>query len=185
MGESTVANHDANHAANYQVIISEAQLRERIVAMGRQISKDYQGRTVYCVGILDDGFVFLADLVRAITGDVLCQFVKPHIHGSNVATKQIFYAPEADIEGRHVLLCQGMLHTGQTTDFLLRNFQARSAASVAVCALLDRHSARRVKLDITYSGFLVGPEWLAGFGLGSPALNRNLPFLYAAPETRR
>ncbi len=188
MGEPTVAKYDADSAANYQIVISEAQLRERIAAMGRQISKDYQGRVVYCVGILEDGFVFVADLVRAITCDVICQFVKPHIQGncdSTTATTQIFYAPEVDIEGQHVLLCQGILNTGQTTDFLVRNFQARGAASVSVCALLDRHSARRVKLDVNYCGFLVGPQWLAGFGLGTPVLNRNLPFLYAAQETCR
>jgi len=171
-------------AANYQIVISETQLRQRIDALGRQISKDFQGRVVCCVGILEDGFVFVADLVRAITGDVICQFVKPHTgaYDSNLATTEIFYAPEADVEGQHVLLCQGMLHSGQTTDFLLRNFQARGAASVAVCALLDRQSARRVQLEVNYCGFLVGPQWLAGFGLGTPSLNRNLPFIYAAPE---
>lgn len=188
MGETTVANHDLHDPANYQIVISEAQLCERISAMGRQISKDYEGRGVHCVGILDDSFIFVADLVRAITCNVHCQFIKPHLRGicgSNLASKQIVYAPEIDIEGQHVLLCQGILHTGQTTDFLVRNFQARGAASVAVCALLDRHTARRVQLEINYCGFLVGAEWLAGFGLGSPALNRNVPFLYAANETRR
>ncbi len=112
MGEPTVAKYVADSAANYRIVISETQLRERIAAMGRQISKDYEGRVVFCVGVLEDGFVFVADLVRAITGDVLCQFVKPHTQGirdSNVATKQIFYAPEVDIVGQHVLLCQGML----------------------------------------------------------------------------
>jgi hypoxanthine phosphoribosyltransferase len=172
-------------AANYQIVISEAQLRQRIEALGREISKDYQGRVVYCVGILEDGFVFVADLIRAITGDVVCQFVKPHmqgLHDATTATTEIFYAPEADVEGQHVLLCHGLLSTGQTTDFLIRNFQARGAASVALCALLDRQSARRVQLEVNYCGFLVGPQFLAGFGLGAPQLNRNLPFIYAAPE---
>ncbi len=188
MGEATVATYDVHDPANYQIVISEAQLRERISAMGRQISKDYQGRVVHCVGILDDSFIFVADLARAMSCDVQCQFIKPHLRGicgDNVASKQIVYAPEVDIEGQHVLLCQGMLHTGLTTDFLVRNFQARGAASVAICALLDRHSGRRVQVDINYCGFLVGPQWLAGFGLGSPALNRNLPFLYATPEPQR
>jgi hypoxanthine phosphoribosyltransferase len=172
-------------AANYQIVISEAQLRQRIEALGRQISRDFEGRVVYCVGILEDGFVFVADLVRAITGDVICQFVKPHTQGlgeGNIATTEIFYAPEADVAGQHVLLCHGLLCTGQTTDFLIRNFQARGAASVSVCALLDRHSARRVHLEVNYCGFLVGPQFLAGYGLGTPSLNRNLPFIYAAPE---
>jgi hypoxanthine phosphoribosyltransferase len=173
--------------ANYQVVISEAQLRQRIDALGRQISKDFHGRVVCCVGILEDGFIFVADLVRAITGDVVCQFVKPHtqLQDSDVETTEIFYAPEADVEGRHVLLCHGLLSTGQTTDFLIRNFQARGAASVAVCALLDRQSARRVHLDVDYSGFLVGPQYLAGFGLGTPSLNRNLPFIFTTPEVPR
>jgi hypoxanthine phosphoribosyltransferase len=168
----------------YQVVISESQLRQRIDALGRQISKDFQGRVVYCVGILEDGFIFVADLVRAITGDVVCQFVKPHTQGlcgSNIETTEIFYAPEVDVEGQHILLCLGMLHSGQTTDFLIRNFQARGAASVAVCALLDRQSARRVHLEVNYCGFLVGPQLLAGFGLGTPNLNRNRPFIYTAP----
>ncbi len=184
MGESPVANQDGNHAANYQVIIpklnSPAHRRH-----GPSDIRDYQGRSCIASAFLDDGFVFLADLVRAITGDVLCQFVKPHTHGfraATVETKKIFYAPEVDVEGQHVLLCHGMLSTGQTTDFLIRNFQARGAASVAVCALLDRQSARRVHLEVDYCGFLVGPECLAGFGLGAPALNRNLPFIYAAQE---
>ena len=184
MAESTAANYPAN----YQIIISEDQLHQRIAALGRQISKDYRGRTVYCVGVLEDGFVFVADLVRAITCDVLCQFVKPHVErvfDSKTPTTKITYAPEVDIEGQHVLLCHGILSTGQTTDFLLRNFQARGAASVAVCALLDRQSSRRIHLEVNYCGFLVGPQWLAGFGLGTPALNRNLPFLYASQETRR
>lgn len=169
---------------NYQVVISESQLRQRIDALGRQISKDYEGRVVYCVGILEDGFIFMADLVRAITGDVVCQFVKPHTQGlcgTNLAT-EIFYAPEVNVAGQHILLCLGLLHSGQTTDFLIRNFQARGAASVSVCALLDRQSARRVHLEVQYCGFLVGTQWLAGFGLGAPSLNRNRPFIYTAPE---
>lgn len=181
------------NAANYQVVISETQLRQRIDSMGRQISKDYEGRVVCCVGILEDGFVFVADLVRAITGNVLCQFVKPHtrdLGGANIASNEIsateiFYAPEADVAGQHVLLCHGLLSTGQTTDFLIRNFQARGAASVALCVLLDRQSARRVHLEVHYCGFVVGPQWLAGFGLGTPNSNRNLPFIFAAPEIAR
>jgi hypoxanthine phosphoribosyltransferase len=175
-------------AANYQIVISEAQLRQRIESLGRQISRDFQGRVVCCVGILEDGFVFVADLVRAITGNVICQFVKPHTQGlaeRNGDTTEIFYAPEADVEGQHVLLCHGLLSTGQTTDFLIRNFQARGAASVAVCALLDRQAARRVQLEVKYCGFLIGPQFLAGYGLGTPDLNRNLPFVYAAPEIPR
>lgn len=175
----------AHDIEDREFVISEAQLRRRIASLGRQISHDYQGRVLHCVGVLENGFLFVADLVREITCDVRCQFVKPYVHefyDHHIATTEIFYAPEIDVEGQHILLCGGILSTGQTTEFLLRNFQARGAASIAVCSLLDRHFDRRVYLDVAYCGFLVGPQRLAGFGLGTPTLNRNLPFIFAAPE---
>jgi hypoxanthine phosphoribosyltransferase len=169
----------------YQIVIPELELRQRIIALGRQISQDFEGRGVTCVGVLENGFLFVGDLVRAITCEVRCQFVMPYVHEfheGNIATTQIFYAPEIDVIGRHIVLCEGILSTGQTTEFLRRNFMARGAASVSVCSLLDREADRRVDLHSTYCGFHVGPQRLAGFGLGTAALERNLPYIFAAPD---
>jgi hypoxanthine phosphoribosyltransferase len=169
-----------------QVVISESQLRQRIASLGAQISRDFAGRSLLCVGVLENGFLFAADLVRAITCDVQCEFVKPYTHvfrDGNTETTQIFYAPEIDVRGKHILLCEGILSTGLTTEFLTHNFLARGAASIAVCSLLDRLRDRRVNIDVAYYGFQVGPQWLAGFGLGpaSHTLQSNLPYIYAAP----
>lgn len=167
----------------HHVAISEAELRERIASLGQQISNDYQGRVVHCVGVLESAFIFTADLVRAIGGDVRCQFVKPFtnvLSSGGTEFTQILYSPEVVVQGEHVLLCEAILATGQTTDFLIRNFYARGAASVAVCALLDRPSDRRVQLDVAYSGFSIGPERLAGYGLsaGPSALLSNVPYIF-------
>jgi hypoxanthine phosphoribosyltransferase len=173
----------------HPVVISEAELRRRIAELGAQISRDYAGRVVHCVGVLESGFIFIADLVRSIRGEVRCQFVKPYVDlvsDGNREMKQIFYSPEIDVHGEHILLCEAMLSSGQTTDFLIRHFQARGAASVAVCSLLERPSDRRVDLEIAYTGFCVGPQWLGGYGLsvGSTALLSNLPYIFAASDTR-
>jgi hypoxanthine phosphoribosyltransferase len=174
------------HIEEGQVVITEEQLRQRIALLGRQISKDYEDRGVHCVGVLDNGLLFVADLLRAITCEVRCQFVKPYTHvfrDRETETTQIFYSPELDVHGEHILLCEGILSTGQTTDFLIRHFQARGAASIAICSLLDRPSDRRVELDVAYYGFRVGPQWLTGYGLGMGAPTRqcNLPYILAAP----
>jgi hypoxanthine phosphoribosyltransferase len=119
----------------HQVVISEAELRQRIAELGRQISKDYEGRVVHCVGVLESGFIFIADLVRAITCEVRCQFVKPYqdvVCDRQTEMTQIFYSPEIKVQGEHILLCEAILSTGLTTDFLIRHFHARGAASVAV-----------------------------------------------------
>ena len=173
----------------HQVVISEAELRRRIAQLGEQISKDYAGRVVHCVGVLESGFIFIADLVRTITCEVRCQFVKPYtdvVCERDTEMTQIFYSPEIDVHGEHILLCEAILSTGQTTDFLIRHFQARGAASVAVCSLLDRPADRCVDLDVAYSGFKVGAQWLGGFGLsvGSTALLSNVPYIFAAADPR-
>ena len=173
----------------HQVVISEGDLQRRITELGQQISKDYEGRVVHCVGVLERGFIFLADLVRAISCEVRCQFVKPYtdvIYDRDTQMTQIFYSPEIDVHGEHILLCEAILATGLTTDFLIRHFQARGAASVAVCTLLDRPSERRTEVDIAYFGFRVGPQRLAGFGLsvGSSALLGNVPYIFAVPDVR-
>ena len=171
----------------HQVVISEAELRQRIVELGQQISKDYEGRVVHCVGVLERGFIFIADLVRAIRGEVRCQFVKPYtdvLYDRNTEITQIFYSPDIDVHGGHILLCEAVLASGLTTDFLIRHFQARGAASVAVCTLLDRPSDRRVEVDVAYYGFRVGPQRLAGFGLsaGSSALLSTVPYVFAVSD---
>lgn len=168
------------------IAISQAELQQRIVALGQQISKDYEGRILHCVGVLESGFIFIADLVRALTCEVRCQFVKPYtqvVCEGDTELTQIFYSPEIDVHGEHILLCEAILSTGQTTDFLTRHFLARGAASVAVCSLLDRPADRRVHLDVAYFGFQIGPQRLAGFGLGAgaSALLGNVPYLFNSP----
>ena len=77
-----------------------------------------------------------------------------------------------------MLLVEGLVHSGVTTEFLMNDFRARGAASVKVITLLDRQSARRVQLQPDYFGFLVDNAFLVGYGLGSPEqTNRNLPYL--------
>jgi hypoxanthine phosphoribosyltransferase len=187
-GRSALSQHKVTKAPaeeKYDIVVSEAQLQTRISALGRRISRDYQGRSIYCVGVLENGFIFLADLLRSIQGNVRCQFVRTNVREileNNISTTEIFYTPEVDVTSQHVLLCEGIVSSGQTTEFLIRNLKARGAASIAVCTLLDRQSARRVDLEVNYYGFQVGPQWLAGFGLGSPTLERNLPFIFAAPD---
>jgi len=91
---------------------------------------------------------------------------------------EIFFSHELEIKGQHVLLVEGLVHSGVTTEFLMNDLRARGAASVKVITLLDRQSARRVQLQPDYFGFLVDNAFLVGYGLGSPdQTNRNLPYL--------
>src|SRR5205085_10147665 len=96
---------------------------------------------------------------------------------------EIFFSHEPNIEGEHILLVEGLVHSGVTTEFLMNDLRSRGAASVKLITLLDRQSARRVQLQPDYFGFLVDEAFLIGYGLGSPEqTNRNLPDLAAANQ---
>ncbi|HLK32423.1 MAG TPA: phosphoribosyltransferase family protein [Terriglobales bacterium] len=174
------ANVMAAVTPNLKPVISAEQIQKRVREMGRQISADYRGKTVHVLAVLENGFMFMADLVRVLELTLVCEFVKPlyrdRIHGTNTS-KEIFFSPEIEVRGHHVLLVEGLVHSGVTTDFLMNGLRSRGAASVRLATLLDRQAARRVALQPDYFGFLVDDKFLVGYGLGNPVLERNLPYL--------
>ena len=166
-----------------QVIAAE-QIQRRVKELARHISNDYRGKTVQALAVLENAFMFMADLVRALEVPVVCQFIKPKYTRQQGKTEitEIFFSHEPDIRGQHILLVEGLVHSGVTSEFLMNDLRARGAASVKLVTLLDRQSARRVALQPDYFGFLVDDTFLVGYGLGAvEQTNRNIPYLAAAP----
>jgi hypoxanthine phosphoribosyltransferase len=162
--------------AGVQTVISAEQIQKRVKEMGRQISDDYRGQKIHALALLENGFMFMADLARELDIPMVCQFIKPQYRQGEVL--EIFFSHGLDIRGQHVLLVEGIVHSGVTTEFLMSDLRGRGAASVKVAALFDRQSARRVQLQPDYFGFLVDDAFLVGYGMGSPEqINRNLPFV--------
>jgi hypoxanthine phosphoribosyltransferase len=162
-----------------RTLIPAEQIQKRVREMGRQISDDYRGQTIHILAVLENAFVFTADLVRTLDIPLICQFVKPQYRPGEVL--EIFFSHGPDISGQHVLLLEGLVHSGVTTDFLMSDVRSRGAASVKVATLLDRQVARRVQLQPDYFGFLVQEPFVVGYGLASAEqTNRNLPYLAVA-----
>jgi hypoxanthine phosphoribosyltransferase len=156
--------------------------------LARQISDDYKGQTIQMLAVLENAFMFQADLVRALDVPVVCQFIKPRYTrpeaGSGSDVMEIFFSHEPDIPGKHILLVEGLVHSGVTSEFLMNDLRARGAASVKLVTLLDRQAARRVPLQPDYFGFLVDETFLVGYGLGAvEQTNRNLPYLGVGTQT--
>jgi hypoxanthine phosphoribosyltransferase len=166
-----------------RVLLSAEQIRKRVQEMARQISTDFQGKTVHVVGVMENGFIFMADLVRELGMPVVCQFVKAEFDDSSPSTTQIFFSPEIDVKGQHVLLVEALVQSGVTTEFLMRNLVGRGAASVKLAVLLDKQSARRVSLQPDYFGFLMNESFVVGYGLGERHFGRNLPYIAGRAES--
>ncbi len=162
-----------------RVVLSADQIATRVQEMARQISNDYRGKTICAVGVLENGFMFMADLVRHLDVPVVCQFLKVNSKEANASTTEIFFSPEPDVQGQHVLLVEALVQSGLTSDFLLRNLIGRGAASVKLAVLLDKQSARRIALQPEYFGFLMDEGFVVGYGLGAHETGRNLPYIAA------
>ena len=104
-----------------RILLTAEQIKKRVQEMARQISADFQGKTLHVVGVMENGFVFMADLVRELDMDVVCQFVKAESKEANPTTTEIFFSPELEVKGQHVLLVEALVQSGLTSEFLIRN----------------------------------------------------------------
>jgi hypoxanthine phosphoribosyltransferase len=166
---------------NLQVVFTAEQIRKRVCEMAEQISRDFADSTVCAVCVVENGFMFMSDLIREIDRPVLCQFIRSDFSIQGAAT-EIFFSPEVLVTGENVLLIEGIVRSGVTTEFLIRNLLARGAKSVKLAALVDRHSERQIELQSDYVGFVCDGPLMVGYGLGTPHLGRNLPFLARVDE---
>lgn len=173
-------------ATENNILLNAEQIQKRIRELARQITDDYHGKTCSVVAVLENGFMFVSDLVRYLEVPVTCQFIKPHMQelsGGGISRKEINYSPSVEVRGQHVLLVEGLVQSGITSDYLMHHFKSQGAVSVKLAAFLDKSSSRRVSLRPDYFGFVLDESFVAGYGLGSPHLNRNLP--YVRRETNR
>jgi hypoxanthine phosphoribosyltransferase len=170
----------AGSGARLKIVVSEKDIRKRVREMAKQINRDYAGKTLHVVGILEDCFVFMADLVRALTIPLVCYFVRSQVRDSDsglVAMREIMYIPSVDAAGKELLLVQGVLQSGITLDHLCRTLLAQQPASLRTATLLDKADERKTDVPVAYAGFQLSGRFLVGYGLGFRDQYRNLPFL--------
>jgi len=176
----SVATRVAGLGARVRMVVSEKDIRKRVRELARQINRDYAEKTLHVVGIMEDSFVFMADLVRALTVPVICHFVLYQVRDSDsgaVAIREISYHPPVDAAGKDLLLVDGVLQSGITLDHLCRTLLAKEPASLRIVALLDKADERNTDVPVDYAGFRLSGRFLVGYGLGYQEQFRNLPFL--------
>jgi len=170
----------AGSGARLKTLVSERDIRKRVREMAKQINRDYAGKTLHVVGILEDCFVFMADLVRALTIPVVCYFVRSQVRDSDsglVAMREIMYIPPVAAAGKDLLLVQGVLQSGLTLDHLCRTLLAQQPASLRTATLLNKADERKTEVPVDYAGFQLSGRFVVGYGLGFQDQYRNLPFL--------
>ena len=163
-----------------RILFSEEQLKERIAALGAEITRDYEDKNPIFVGVLKGCFVFMADLLRNV--DVYCtmDFMSVSSYGDGVTSTgavKINKDLSRDIAGRHVIIVEDILDSGITLSYLKKYLSVRNPASISIVTLLDKPARRRADVQADYVGFEVEDAFVVGYGLDYAEEYRNLPYI--------
>ena len=163
-----------------RVLFTEEQIAEIVQNMGRQISKDYEGKNLVLVSVLKGSLVFMADLMRAITVPCSIDLLSVSSYGSGTVTSgevRILKDLDGSLEGKDLLVVEDILDSGVTLSFLLKTLSARNPASVRLCTFLDKPERRRVDIHADYVGASVPDAFIVGYGLDYAEKYRNVPYI--------
>lgn len=163
-----------------EVLLDEETIQGRVRELAAQIDADYAGCKLVLVASLKGAFVFLADLMRAMTLPVRIEFVQASSYGLNGDTTgcvRLGAATCEDLAGQHVLVVEDIADTGRTLKALVERLRAMGTASVRTCCLLDKPSRRVVEFVPDYVGFEIPDRFVVGYGLDWCERFRNLPYV--------
>jgi len=163
-----------------KILISEQEIQSKLVEMGEQITRDYDGQSLLLIGVLKGAFVLMADIARAMSIPAEFDFMAVSSYGSSTKTSgivRILKDLDLDIRGRDILIIEDIVDSGLTLSYLLRNLRGREPKSLEICALLTKPEVQEVELDIAYHGFAIPPTFVVGYGLDYRQRYRNLSYV--------
>lgn len=160
--------------------ISTEQIATRLGDMGERITADYAGNDLLIVGVLKGTFMVMADLVRQIRLPAQFDYMAVSSYGAATKTSgvvRVLKDLDQEISGRHVLICEDIVDSGLTLNYLIKSLGVRGPASLEIAALLYKEGVQQVEVDVKYVGFRIGPEFVVGYGLDYDQKHRNLPYV--------
>ena len=163
-----------------EVLVDRESIQADVARLAARISTDYEDRPVHLIGVLKGSAVFISDLMRAITAPVTVDVISVGAYGPTIAPSGVVRIRkdlDEPIEGRDVVVVEGICASGRTLAYLLRNFQTRNPASIRVCALLAKQCARSQELTLHYVGREIPDVFVVGYGLDREERFRNLPHI--------
>lgn len=163
------------------LIFSEEQIKERVQALGKEITKTYNGEQLVVICILKGATIFFSDLVRCIDCPLELDFIRLASYGKKSESSKIVTFTkdiEMNLVDKHVLIVEDIVDTGYTMEFLLHQLLARGVKSLRIVALINKSERREKSVDVDFSGFHINSGFLVGYGLDHDEKYRELPAIY-------
>ena len=168
-----------------KILLTETELQNRVTELAELVNQDYPEGELIVIGVLKGCFVFISDLVRKLKADIRVHFMQVSSYGDDTVssgTLKIKKDLDVDIAGKHVLLAEDIIDSGNTLSRLVPLLKERGAASVKVCSLLSKPARRQVEFEADYTGFEIPDEFIVGYGLDCGESFRQLPYIAILEE---
>ncbi len=172
--------------ANRSILFSRERIAAEVARLGEEISRDYAGQEVMLVGVLKGSFLFIADLIRAISVPTLVDFVRLASYGSGTRTSGIIEFRknlEMSICDRNVIIIEDIVDSGYTLECLYNKLLLQNPRSLKICTLIDKRARREVDIEADYVGITMDDGFIIGYGLDHDERYRNLPDIYLVEES--
>ncbi|MGJ9385076.1 hypoxanthine phosphoribosyltransferase [Salipaludibacillus sp. CF4.18] len=163
-----------------EILITEAEIQEKITELGVQLTEEYEGRFPLVVGILKGSLPFMGDLIQKINTHIEYDLMDVSSYGEALKSSgevKIVKDLNTSVEGRDVLILEDIIDSGLTLSYIVKLFHYRKAKSVKVVTLLDKPDGRSVDITPDLTGFIVPDKFVVGYGLDYIERYRNLPYI--------
>lgn len=167
--------------ATTKILLSQIDIQQRIQTLAAEIERDYPpAEEIHLVAVLKGGFMFMADLVRAMSERVTMDFMAVSSYGKGTSSSgqvRVLKDLDSNLEGRHVIVVEDIVDTGLTLHYLQDLLKARAPKSMKTACLLSKPSRRKVDVQVDYIGFTIEDKFVVGYGLDYAEQYRNLPYI--------
>lgn len=181
MEEKTIRLHDRT----FRVMIPAAEIDRAVSAVAARINADYAGlNTPLFVGVLNGSFMFMSDLIKKIEFNNELSFVKLASYEGTSSTGQVksLIGLNGSIEGRHVIVVEDIVDTGESIAHMVADLERRNPASIAICTLFFKPESYRKEIPVKYRAMEIGNEFIVGYGLDYDQLGRSLKDIYVVAD---
>jgi hypoxanthine phosphoribosyltransferase len=163
-----------------RTMISEAEISQRVKELASEIENDFNNEPIILIIVLKGSFVFAADLIREMKGDINIDFISVSSYSDQTETTgkvKLLKDLDADITNQNVVVIEDIIDSGLTLHFLRDHLQMHKPKNIKICTLLDKPERRRVDMKVDYVGFVIPDEFIVGYGIDYAQKFRNLPYI--------
>jgi len=165
---------------SFREYITEEEIIGRIEKLADQINREFEGKEVVFLGILNGAFLFAAELFKRINLKAKISFVKlaSYEGTSSSGTIKELIGWNEDIKNKYIIVIEDIVDTGNTLERIVDELVIRKVSGVKIATLLFKPDAYKKDIPVDYIGFKIPNDFVVGYGLDYDGYGRNLPSIY-------